>query len=351
MRKVVPSENIAGMSDSKKPDLGFFLGIGSLVAAIFIPILQANGVDMNWQCSLLSYLVLTTVCVWSLVRHAIPHCGRTIRIVAAIMLAVAMIALGTYATVKQYKRDHLSSVQIIWQAPSPIEYGTHLSANQLNAKAVSNGEEVEGGFVYNPTFGATPSAGTDTLSVLFTPKDSMYSPANMTVAILVKQPIDISSPKQVSITKQVVRVTGFMLDHLTVGTTLQMRVLLTNDKDKTVNIKGYFCGGLVDNLPDPTDGKRRLELENQIWACVMKKVEEGSALPNPSPPKSQVSVPDLLAGFVVTQELLAKINGEGGVYVAGEFQDADGKYKTVPYCVLIDKNRLGLTPNLCHSHN
>ena len=53
MRKVVPSENIAGMSDSKKPDLGFFLGIGSLVAAIFIPILQANGVDMNWQCSLL----------------------------------------------------------------------------------------------------------------------------------------------------------------------------------------------------------------------------------------------------------------------------------------------------------
>ena len=107
----------------------------------------------------------------------------------------------------------------------------------------------------------------------------------------------------------------------------------------------------MDNLPDPTDGKRRLELENQIWACVMKKVEEGSALPNPSPPKSQVSVPDLLAGFVVTQELLAKINGEGGVYVAGEFQDADGKYKTVPYCVLIDKNRLGLTPNLCHSHN
>jgi hypothetical protein len=149
----------------------------------------------------------------------------------------------------------------------------------------------------------------------------------------------------------VVRLAGFVIDPLIVGTTLQLRVLLANDRDKTVSTKGYFCAGLIDTLPDANDGKTRLNLENQIWSCAMKRSLDESALPNPAPPKSQVSVPDLLTNFVITDQMLAKIDGDGGVYVAGVVIDADRKYAPVSYCVLIDKNRMGPAPNLCHSHN
>jgi RHS repeat-associated protein len=54
-----------------------------------------------------------------------------------------------------------------WATPTSISYGTALSATQLNATA-----SVPGTFVYTPAAGSIPAAGTDALSVIFTPTDT-----------------------------------------------------------------------------------------------------------------------------------------------------------------------------------
>ena len=72
---------------------------------------------------------------------------------------------------------------ITWTNPASITYGTALSATQLNATA-----SVAGSFVYTPAAGNIPAAGTDTLSVTFTPTDTTnYSTATATVQISVTQ--------------------------------------------------------------------------------------------------------------------------------------------------------------------
>ncbi len=73
---------------------------------------------------------------------------------------------------------------ITWATPAAIVYGTALSSTQLNATA-----SVPGTFVYTPPAGTVLSAGTQTLSVAFTPTDTTdYLPASMTVNITVNQP-------------------------------------------------------------------------------------------------------------------------------------------------------------------
>ena len=72
---------------------------------------------------------------------------------------------------------------ITWANPASISYGTQLSLTQLNATA-----SVPGVLAYTPALNTVPSAGTDTLSVTFTPTDSAhYNPATSTVPITVAQ--------------------------------------------------------------------------------------------------------------------------------------------------------------------
>jgi hypothetical protein len=72
---------------------------------------------------------------------------------------------------------------ITWATPPGITYGTALSGAQLNAIA-----SVPGTFVYTPMFGNVPTAGTDTLSVTFTPTDTVnYTTATQTVQLIVSQ--------------------------------------------------------------------------------------------------------------------------------------------------------------------
>src|SRR5205823_6690289 len=86
---------------------------------------------------------------------------------------------------------------ITWGNPANITYGTALSSAQLNATA-----SVPGTFVYAPAVGSIPAAGTDTLSVTFTPTDTVnYTTATKTVQIAVTQaePV-ITWPNPASIT-------------------------------------------------------------------------------------------------------------------------------------------------------
>jgi len=70
---------------------------------------------------------------------------------------------------------------ISWPTPAAINYGTALSASQLDATA-----SVPGTFVYTPAAGSIPAIGTDTLSVTFTPEDTAdYTSAIATVQLIV----------------------------------------------------------------------------------------------------------------------------------------------------------------------
>jgi hypothetical protein len=77
---------------------------------------------------------------------------------------------------------------INWSTPAAINFGTPLSATQLNATATNptGGATIPGTFVYTPAAGTILNPGTQTLSVLFTPTDlSTYTTATGTVSILV----------------------------------------------------------------------------------------------------------------------------------------------------------------------
>lgn len=74
-------------------------------------------------------------------------------------------------------------LQITWPSPAAIVYGTALSTTQLDATAT-----VAGTFSYSPALGATLAAGNDTLSVTFTPTDTVnYSATTASVTLQVKQ--------------------------------------------------------------------------------------------------------------------------------------------------------------------
>jgi hypothetical protein len=68
-----------------------------------------------------------------------------------------------------------------WCNPAPITYGAALISNQFNAAA-----NVPGSFAYDPTNGSVLSAGTNTLSAIFTPTDAVdYSNVTNTVNLVV----------------------------------------------------------------------------------------------------------------------------------------------------------------------
>ncbi len=72
---------------------------------------------------------------------------------------------------------------VTWNNPASITYGTALSATQLNATAT-----VGGSFAYTPAAGVILNAGTQTLSVTFTPTDTTnYKSVTQTAQIIVNQ--------------------------------------------------------------------------------------------------------------------------------------------------------------------
>lgn len=72
---------------------------------------------------------------------------------------------------------------IAWGTPAPITYGTALSATQLDASA-----NVPGAFLYTPAAGTVLGAGSQALSVSFTPTDTTdYTTATAAVTLIVNK--------------------------------------------------------------------------------------------------------------------------------------------------------------------
>jgi len=83
-----------------------------------------------------------------------------------------------------------TTTTLTWPTPVAITYGTPLSATQLDA--TSGG--IAGTFVYTPAVGTILTAGSQTLSVVFTPTDGAdYSTATATVLLTVnKAPLTVT---------------------------------------------------------------------------------------------------------------------------------------------------------------
>ncbi len=72
---------------------------------------------------------------------------------------------------------------VTWLTPASITYGTAVNGTQLNAAA-----SVPGNFIYSPSAGAVLSAGSQTLSLTFTPTDKTdYTAATATVMLAVNK--------------------------------------------------------------------------------------------------------------------------------------------------------------------
>jgi hypothetical protein len=82
---------------------------------------------------------------------------------------------------------------VVWTNPPPIIYGISLTTNQLNATA-----NLPGSLAYTPTNGSVPDAGTNTLSVIFTPTDTVdYATVTNTVSLVVSPaPLTITANNQ-----------------------------------------------------------------------------------------------------------------------------------------------------------
>ena len=84
---------------------------------------------------------------------------------------------------------------ITWPTPAPIPYGTALGDDQLDAAAtaVVNGNTVDvpGQFTYSPAAGTVLGAGQQTLSLIFTPSDTLdyaVTTASTTITVLATAP-------------------------------------------------------------------------------------------------------------------------------------------------------------------
>lgn len=132
---------------------------------------------------------------------------------------------------------------ITWATPAPITYGTPLSAVQLDATA-----NVVGTFAYTPAAGTILAGGTHTLSVLFTPTDTVdYSAASASVLLVVTQPQLTLSPTSInfgtvpfgSLNYQVEKVTNAGTSKVTLG---KISIVLgpNSDADDFTLISG--CG-------------------------------------------------------------------------------------------------------------
>lgn len=148
----------------------------------------------------------------------------------------------TTATASVTLQVNTATPTITWATPAAITYGTALSGTQLDATATYNGTAVGGTFVYTPAKGAVLTAGTQTLSVTFTPTNTTNyaAPSSVSVTLQVNQATPkITWPKPAAITY---------------GTALSSTQL-----DATASVPGTFAySPAADNIP--TAGTQNLSV-------------------------------------------------------------------------------------------
>jgi hypothetical protein len=104
---------------------------------------------------------------------------------------------------------------ISWVTPAAITYGTALSGTQLDATATFDGSMLSGTFTYSPATGKILGAGTNTLSVTFTPTDTSdyYSVFGQTTLVVSPATPTPTPPTPTPTPPQVVGIAGTTGSH------------------------------------------------------------------------------------------------------------------------------------------
>jgi sugar lactone lactonase YvrE len=117
--------------------------------------------------------------------------ANTASFVTTTLSAGSHTITATYSGDSLYVGSSASFTQVVtkaipalsWTSPASITYGTQLGTAQLNATA-----SVPGTFVYSPSIGTLFNAGVQTLSVTFTPTDTVdYTTAITSVSLTVNK--------------------------------------------------------------------------------------------------------------------------------------------------------------------
>jgi hypothetical protein len=143
--------------------------------------------DANTEPNLAGYQVSygTQSGVYSTIVDVGNVTSRSFTLTSGVVYYFAVKAYNS-ASPRQYSpysievpADLRTTPVVTWTPPASVVPGTVLGATQLNATA-----NVAGTFVYSPAHGTVLTAGTQTLSVTFTPTDAVnYTTATKTVTI------------------------------------------------------------------------------------------------------------------------------------------------------------------------
>ena len=199
---VVNFSFVANTSSSPRTALITFLGqtISVTQIGLVAPTVSFTGAPTSAPYGATFPVVATTNASTTAVITASGSCSisvTTVTITApsgTCLLAANWPADGNYlaASATQSTTATIATPLINWATPAAITYGTALTATQLDATATSNGATVAGKFVYTPIKGTVLTAGSQTLSVTFTPTNTTdYTSASASVTLQVNQ----ASPK------------------------------------------------------------------------------------------------------------------------------------------------------------
>jgi hypothetical protein len=127
---------------------------------------------------------------------------------------------------------------ITWATPAAITTDTALSSTELDATS-----NVAGAFAYSPAAGTVLAAGSQTLSVTFTPADTTdYSTATQTVKLAVNQ----------AIAKLSINATSVGFGEVLLGTPATQTVTLTSTGTASVTVNSAVLVGVGFTMSAPT---------------------------------------------------------------------------------------------------
>lgn len=219
--------------------------------------------------------------------------------------------------------------------------GEPLSNKQLNAVATVNGIQIEGQYVYNPTFGTTLPAGSDTISVTFTSNDSAFLPQTKTVSVQV-----ISATPPASAAKQPLLVLQLLVDpDIGPGKPLQLIMNMLNTTGTTLNVR--FLRG-ISLVPPPAGYAERTKFEDEHWkrfAQGMRTRGSDEQIPSRSEGRSNLRIETPPLTSAQLQEIAS---GTLMPYFYNIYQDRKTKENLVEVCVYLTP-KLGIQD--CVNHN
>jgi hypothetical protein len=89
------------------PNVDRFISLASVIAGVFLFLLQENGVAVGWVLSLVLYLSLTIAAICALHKYGIPvDTTRATKIWITTLGIALVVGLGAWGTYKQFRHEH-----------------------------------------------------------------------------------------------------------------------------------------------------------------------------------------------------------------------------------------------------